>query len=159
MVPPSSGWPGATSGMRTGAGTCCRRSTWRCGAAFAGSTAAARFGRGCIGSRTTLPSHAQFVRTPRCRRLVGLDAVAETLQDGRDEERVIDRKRALDRIYEKIHRLRPIDRQIMLLHLEQIGAAEIAEITGLSAPNVATRVHRIKQLLIRQFHGGATHVT
>jgi RNA polymerase sigma-70 factor, ECF subfamily len=91
--------------------------------------------------------------------LVGLDAVAETLQDNRDEERVIDRKRALNRIYEKIHRLRPIDRQIMLLHLEQIGAAEIAEITGLSPPNVATRVHRIKQLLIRQFHGGATHVT
>ena len=91
--------------------------------------------------------------------LVGLDAVAETLQDGRDEERVIDRKRALERLYEAIHRLRPVDRQIMLLHLEQIEATEIAEITGLSASNVATRVHRIKQLLVRQFHEGGSHVT
>ena len=91
--------------------------------------------------------------------VVSIDAVAGTLQDGRDEERVIDRQRTLERIYEAIHRLRPVDRQIMLLHLEQIEAAEIAEITGLSASNVATRVHRIKQLLVRQFHGGAAHVT
>jgi RNA polymerase sigma-70 factor (ECF subfamily) len=89
--------------------------------------------------------------------LVDLDDVAETLQGGGDQERLIDRTRALERIYEAIHRLRPLDRQIMLLHLEQIEAAEIAEITGLSASNVATRVHRIKQLLIRQFYGGATN--
>lgn len=89
--------------------------------------------------------------------LVDIDAVAETLQDGRDQERLIDRHRALERIYAAIHQLRPLDRQIMLLHLEQIEAAEIADITGLSASNVATRVHRIKQVLIKQFHGGAAH--
>jgi RNA polymerase sigma-70 factor (ECF subfamily) len=49
--------------------------------------------------------------------------------------------------------LRPLDRQVILLYLEQLDGASIAEITGLSPANVATRVHRIKQLLISVFHG------
>jgi RNA polymerase sigma-70 factor (ECF subfamily) len=40
----------------------------------------------------------------------------------------------------------------MLLYLEQLDAASIAEITGLSPANVSTRVYRIKQILVRQFH-------
>ena len=42
----------------------------------------------------------------------------------------------------------------MLLYLEQLDAGSIAEVTGLSAANVATKVRRIKQILIRQFHEG-----
>jgi RNA polymerase sigma-70 factor (ECF subfamily) len=42
----------------------------------------------------------------------------------------------------------------MLLYLEQLDAASIAEITGLSAANVATKVSRIKQLLVQRFHEG-----
>ena len=42
----------------------------------------------------------------------------------------------------------------MLLYLEQLDAASIAEITGLSPANVATKVRRIKQLLIQRFHEG-----
>ena len=38
----------------------------------------------------------------------------------------------------------------MLLYLEQLDAASIAEITGLSAANVATKVSRIKQILIQR---------
>jgi len=48
--------------------------------------------------------------------------------------------------------LKPLDCQVMLLYLEQLDAASIAEITGLSAANVATKVRRIKQLLIQRFH-------
>jgi RNA polymerase sigma-70 factor (ECF subfamily) len=88
--------------------------------------------------------------------LVSLDEVEGMAGDSGDHGRHIDRNRALVRIYEAIHRLRAVDRQIMLLHLERVDAASIAEITGLSASNVATRVHRIKQVLIRQFHGEAT---
>jgi DNA-directed RNA polymerase specialized sigma24 family protein len=53
--------------------------------------------------------------------------------------------------------LRPLDRQVMLLYLEQLDAASIAEITGLSAANVATKVRRIKQLLIQRFHEGKSN--
>jgi RNA polymerase sigma-70 factor (ECF subfamily) len=65
----------------------------------------------------------------------------------------LDRQRTLDRLYESIRQLRPMDRQVMLLYLEEVEAAAIAEITGLTAVNVATKIHRIKQLLTRRFHG------
>jgi RNA polymerase sigma-70 factor, ECF subfamily len=45
----------------------------------------------------------------------------------------------------------------MLLYLEQLDAASIAEITGPSAMNVATKVRRIKQILIQRFHAEEGH--
>lgn len=58
-----------------------------------------------------------------------------------------------------IHQLKAIDRQIMLLYLEGDAAEQIADITGFSASNVATKIHRIKRLLSRQFAEGARHGT
>jgi len=78
-----------------------------------------------------------------------LESIADTI----DEENLLDRRRALDTLYQLIRQLNPIDRQVMLLYLEEVDAATIAEITGLSASNVATRIHRMKQVLARQFHG------
>lgn len=60
----------------------------------------------------------------------------------------------LDRLYALIWRLRPIDRQVMLLHLEEVDAAASAEITGLTPGAVATRIHRIKALLARELAKG-----
>jgi RNA polymerase sigma-70 factor, ECF subfamily len=76
----------------------------------------------------------------------------ESIPDSRDGEEVLDRRRALDRVYELIQQLRPIDRQVMLLYLEEIDAASIADITGLRPTNVATKIHRIKHVLTRRFH-------
>jgi len=53
------------------------------------------------------------------------------------------------RLHDCIHQLRPVDRQIMLLFLEDLPQKEIGEITGLSQANVSTRVHRIKGELTR----------
>jgi RNA polymerase sigma-70 factor (ECF subfamily) len=89
--------------------------------------------------------------------LVALDESLEDVAEADDGERRVDRDLALERLYALIHRLRPIDRQVMLLYLEDEDAASIAEITGLSAANVATRVHRIKQILVRQFYEGSHH--
>ena len=58
-----------------------------------------------------------------------------------------------------IHRLKAVDRQIMLLYLEGDAAEQIAEITGFSASNIATKIHRIKRLLSHQFSEGTTHGT
>lgn len=71
-----------------------------------------------------------------------------------DGEGRIDRQRSLDRLQALVRQLRPIDRQVMVLYLEDLDAASIAEITGLSAGSVATRVHRIKQVLTTRFHAG-----
>ena len=67
-----------------------------------------------------------------------------------DEEHAFERQRTLDTLHELIRALRPVDRQVMLLYLEEVDAATIAEITGLSAGSVATRVHRIKQSLMQR---------
>ena len=80
-----------------------------------------------------------------------------SLADEVDREQGLDRRRALERLHELIRRLKPLDRQVMLLYLEEEDAASIAEITGLSVANVSTKVHRIKQILVRQFHKGGQH--
>ena len=71
----------------------------------------------------------------------------ETIPDTIDPEDRLNRQRALDKLYELVRGLRPVDRQVMLLYLEEVDAAAIGEITGLTAGNVATRIHRLKQLL------------
>lgn len=66
-----------------------------------------------------------------------------------------DRSLNLERLAALIQRLKPLDRQIIVSYLEDMDAASIAEITGLSPANVAMRVHRIKNVLARLFHQGA----
>ena len=51
------------------------------------------------------------------------------------------------RLQESIAQLRPLDRQLILLYLEDVAQTEIAEITGLTQANVSTRIHRIKNEL------------
>lgn len=68
-----------------------------------------------------------------------------------DHEKTLDRQRAMERLFGLIQKLKPVDRQTILLYLEGLDAASIGDITGLSAANVATKIHRIKSILIRQF--------
>jgi RNA polymerase sigma-70 factor (ECF subfamily) len=82
--------------------------------------------------------------------LVGLDELEA--QADEDTHAIVDERHAMDRLLRLIHRLRPVDRQIILLYLEGLDAASVGEITGISARNVATKVHRIKAILKRRFH-------
>jgi len=50
-----------------------------------------------------------------------------------------------------VRKLKPIDQQIILLYLEGETASSIADVTGLSPGNVATKIHRIKRVLRTQF--------
>lgn len=68
-----------------------------------------------------------------------------------------DMQRALKRLSNLIHKLKPLDRQIMLSYLEEMDAGAIAEITGLSAANVSMKIHRIKIVLARHFHREREH--
>ena len=85
---------------------------------------------------------------------VGLDELVST-PDAADHEQMLQDRQALDRLMMLIHRLEPVDRQVVLLYLEGLEAASIGEIVGVSAVNVATKVHRLKKLLARRFHTGA----
>lgn len=75
---------------------------------------------------------------------------AELISDEQADISRVERNIDLVYILTLIHRLRPLDREVMLLYLEDIEAAAIGEITGLSARNVATKIHRIKALLSTQ---------
>ena len=88
-------------------------------------------------------------------RLVSLEELAEAPAPD-DPENTVSNARALARLEILIRRLAPPDDQVMLLYLEDLDAASIAEITGLSPRAVATRIHRIKALLSRQFRQGDT---
>jgi RNA polymerase sigma-70 factor, ECF subfamily len=100
---------------------------------------------------------SRVVRRANTPTLVAIDDDLDSLAEAAGHDEGLDRRRALDRLYALIQRLRPLDRQVMLLYLEEEDAASIAEITGLSVPNVSTKVHRIKQILVRQFYEGTRH--
>ena len=85
--------------------------------------------------------------------LIGLDELDETPAAG-DTDQDLDQQRALERLHTLLRRLKPLDQQLMLLYLEGMDAASIGEVMGLSAGNVATKIHRIKTLLARRFHDG-----
>ena len=97
-------------------------------------------------------SHVLRIRS-RTPPLVGLDEL-ESLPDRHDSEQALDRQLALERLLTLVRSLEPLDRRIILLYLEELDAASIAEITGLSPGHVAVKIHRIKQVLARRFHQG-----
>jgi len=68
-----------------------------------------------------------------------------------------DWQEALARLTGLIQSLKTVDRQVILSYLEGMDAASIGEITGLSPGNVATKVHRIKNVLARRFQEGGRH--
>lgn len=102
-------------------------------------------------------SHVMRQRRTRSEALVGLEEL-ENLPDAASGQPAADRSQALDRLLHLIQRLKPLDRHVILSYLEGLDAASIGEITGLSPGNVATKIHRIKAVLARQFQqGGLDH--
>ena len=65
------------------------------------------------------------------------------------EETAIDEK--LNRLYDLISQLNPLEKGIIILHLEGCGNAEIADIIGISLSNVSTKINRIKTKLINNY--------
>jgi RNA polymerase sigma-70 factor (ECF subfamily) len=85
--------------------------------------------------------------------LVTLEAV-EAMPDEAHSTGAQDRHISIERIMALIHQLKPLDRQMTLLYLEGMDAASIGEVMGVSAGSVATKIHRIKNILAGRFHGG-----
>jgi RNA polymerase sigma-70 factor (ECF subfamily) len=83
-------------------------------------------------------------------RFVALEEIEATAAS-QDTAPDLDRQRALRQLADLIRKLKPLDRQIVISYLEGMDAASIAEITGLSAANVAMKVHRIKNILSHRF--------
>jgi RNA polymerase sigma-70 factor (ECF subfamily) len=98
-------------------------------------------------------SHILAARRRRAAAFTTLDALAEAAAPD-DPEAATGRSRALERLTALIQGLAPADRQVALLYLEDLDAAAIGEVTGLSAGAVAVRIHRLKAVLAARFHDG-----
>jgi RNA polymerase sigma-70 factor, ECF subfamily len=87
--------------------------------------------------------------------LVSLEEIPKLVDDRKDAADT-DSREVVKQLMELVHLLKPPDRQLMLLYLEGIDSESIAEIIGLSSGNVRTKIHRLKAMLARRFHQGAT---
>jgi RNA polymerase sigma-70 factor, ECF subfamily len=101
-------------------------------------------------------SHVMRERRARATVLVGVEEL-EAMPDPAAPEAAAGDRHALLRLLALVQTLKPLDRQVILSYLEGLDAAAIGEITGISAGNVATKIHRIKNLLTRRFHEGGGH--
>lgn len=84
---------------------------------------------------------------------VGLEELDDARADD-DPERELVARDARQRLLALIQTLKPADRQLTLLYLEDLDAAAIGEITGLSSGAIAVKIHRIKAALAARFNPG-----
>ena len=106
-------------------------------------------------AHNTGASHVYQQRRRSAETLVSLEEM-EQAGDGTDLQLTAEKEIAMERLMKLIHRLRPIDRQLMLLYLEDLDMTTIAEVAGISAGNARVQIHRIKSILVRRIQGGSS---
>ncbi|ROP76281.1 RNA polymerase sigma-70 factor (ECF subfamily) [Stenotrophomonas rhizophila] len=72
-----------------------------------------------------------------------LDDDLPVVDDGLPPEQ----RHALRQLEVAIHALPPLDRALMLLHLDDHDHRQMAEVLGISITNISTRLHRVRQQL------------
>jgi RNA polymerase sigma-70 factor (ECF subfamily) len=88
---------------------------------------------------------------------VDLGQVDEMAEHKGPAEIGFQRQDAVDMLLGLIQKLKPTDRQIILLYLEGLDGTAIGEITGISSAHAAVKISRIKGILTRLFNQGPTH--
>jgi RNA polymerase sigma-70 factor, ECF subfamily len=101
-------------------------------------------------AHNTAATHVRRQMRAGASRLVSLEEL-EDVPGQSDAERSLDESSVLGKLTALIQRLRPLDRDVMLLYLEGTSASAIGEVTGLSPANVAQKIHRTKKVLQRHF--------
>lgn len=92
-------------------------------------------------------------RRTRVAKVTTLEEVADTIA-AENPEQIASETQTIDQLATLIQSLNPLDREVILLYLEDLDAAAIGEVTGMSAGTIATRVHRIKAILAKRFQDG-----
>ncbi|MSV36374.1 MAG: sigma-70 family RNA polymerase sigma factor [Bryobacterales bacterium] len=123
---------------------CFRKSPWRYGPRCRASAGSPVSGRGSIASLTTPASATSREQTvaPRIEPASGSNPEVEAI----DSEQ-------LRRLWNTIRDLPLPDRQIIVLYLEGMTAADIEGVTGFSAGSIATRLTRIRHRLAIHLRG------
>lgn len=68
-----------------------------------------------------------------------------------DSDSVTDKR--LSNLYAAIHQLKPVDRSLILMSLDQLSYREMADVLGLSESNVGVKINRIKNQLTQTLKG------
>lgn len=98
---------------------------------------------------------ASHVRRARRGKLLTLDQLDTTGDPGQpDPELQTAERHAVARLTALIRALDAPDRQIVLLHLEGLEAKTIGEVCGLSPGAVATKLSRLRAVLVKRFNTG-----
>lgn len=93
--------------------------------------------------RIALNTCISFIRKERnVPEIVALTREADWMMEDKDPQTEL-----LRELYRMINQLGQLDKSIILLYLEEKNYEEIAEITGLTLTNVATKISRIKDKL------------
>jgi len=82
---------------------------------------------------------------------------AESVQDPQILQERPDHSAALNRLMKLVHSLRPLDRQLVLLYLEELDAPAIGEILGMSPGYVRVQLYRARRILSQRFHGDSSN--
>jgi len=102
-------------------------------------------------AHNTATSHVIRQHRRNSHELLSLKQIEEA-PDFANTVKDVGERKAIERLFELIHRLKPLDRDVMLLYLEDLDAPSIAEIVGISPGHVRVQVHRVKAILTRKFH-------
>jgi RNA polymerase sigma-70 factor (ECF subfamily) len=76
-------------------------------------------------------------------------ATVAAASDARPDDAVADRE-AVERLYAAVRALAPVKRALVLLYLDGVSYAEMADVIGISESNVGVRLNRIKKELAQQ---------
>jgi RNA polymerase sigma-70 factor (ECF subfamily) len=118
---------------------------WRSFDSFRGDSAFSTF-LFRVALNTALMRLRHAYRRPEIESGRTVDDVAAPARPRNDED--------VERLYEAVRQLGPVDRAIVLLLLEERSYDEIAAVTGLSAGNVSVRLVRCKERLRRLMGAG-----
>jgi RNA polymerase sigma-70 factor (ECF subfamily) len=100
-------------------------------------------------------SHVRSERRSRARGFATLDEIAARPDPAQANPEVeTGERQALGRLTALVQALAPPDRQIVVLYLEGLDAAAIGEVCGLNPGAVATKIHRLKAILVQRFNQG-----
>ena len=99
--------------------------------------------------RVSLNVAISFYRKKKVREVVTLDDSHHDAEDHNHHQGELEEN--LHILQQFINELKELDKALMILYLESKSYKEIAEITGITETNVATKISRIKDTLKQKF--------
>ena len=107
-------------------------------------------------AHNTAATHVLRHKRARLSQLVSLEELS-AMPDEFEGAQLLDDSAVLERLTALMQRLKPVDRDVLLMYLEGMEAADIAAVVGISTNNVAQKVHRTKKFLKSHFLEGGNH--